>query len=324
MRFCNNKFVNKSICIAICTHGRRELLLRALNSLNDLYVEDHYNISILIVENELKPILKDELEALKLPFPLHYANEQKPGLVHARNRVFDEADKLGVEWLLLIDDDLEVDPDLLVRHEQAASEIDDGYVFVGSNIYRYLKGYSNFLEKVEPNNRKLGEFPIVLTTANLMLNKKIFSTKEEGYRFDLRFNFSGSEDADLIFRLKDDGHKVSYVPEAKTYEDTDRDRGQYFVIFRRLIRQQTNMLTIQHKRKSRTEFFQYITRIFIKFITFALIGFVRGSVLIFIKPKHGMVFLGKAGLNIAQALGVIGYFVNFKPSEYDHTKANSK
>ena len=105
--------------------------MNALNAISKLYLEDYYDVCVLVVENEIEQKLEKKLTEMEYPFPLYYAHESKLGLAHARNRVFLEAEKLNIDWLCSFDDDDEPDVDWLVRLEQAASELTICKIFMG-------------------------------------------------------------------------------------------------------------------------------------------------------------------------------------------------
>jgi len=91
------KSSSNKIVIGLCTYYRNELLDGALESLSRIDLPTDVEVECVLVDNDpeggARPVFEYYADAF--PFKAHYFVEQKQGLVCARNRVLDEALKLG-------------------------------------------------------------------------------------------------------------------------------------------------------------------------------------------------------------------------------------
>lgn len=318
MRFIKDAFMGKSICIAICTHNRRDLLMNALDAVSKLYVEDYYNVRVLIVENETTPKLEKELSELKFPFQLDYHHEEKIGLAHARNRVFDEATYMGADWVCCFDDDDEPHVDWLVRFEQAASEIPECNVFMGYMKSCFPDNYSPFLQKTVDENLELGSLPPIFRTGNLMVHKSIIKLGEFGYRFDEKFNFSGAEDTNIFKRIYDDNHRICHVPAAIVYDFMHGDRAKYYTVFKRNRRNLVNNYLLLGNYQSSAKIIVKALKELNDFIMFGALDLTNCILSAFHRPKKAKLYLGNIGFRFARLLGVVDYYTNNRPTSYKY------
>jgi glucosyl-dolichyl phosphate glucuronosyltransferase len=101
-----------SLSILVPTHNRSDLLFQTLQSISQINVPKDISLEIVVAANACT----DETEYIcrttagKIPFPLHYVQEPKLGINHARNRLLAEA---SGDVLAFLDDDVYVDPDWL-------------------------------------------------------------------------------------------------------------------------------------------------------------------------------------------------------------------
>ncbi len=318
-RFVKDAFVQKRVVIAICTHNRSDLLMAALDAVSKLYVESYYDVSVLIVENEVEPKLGDILGALDFPFTIYHVHEPKLGLVSARNRSFDEAERLKADWLCLLDDDDEVHEDWLVRFEQAASEISDCEVFIGRDEEKLPPDYSTYIRPAVRPNLKLGATPTLLKTGNCMIKKPIFHSSGHGYRFDNRFNLSGGEDTEFLMRLRQSDIQLCHVPEAILYDLKHGEKTKYSYHFRRKRWEHTNLYFIYRIHFGPA----VVRRMLVRDLNFNMVNFcfdvVNGALKMMSDPAKMRIQFGSAGLRIAKMAAIFDYCFKDRPTPYDVT-----
>ncbi len=318
--FLKDAFVGKKIVIAICTHNRRASLLKALEYVAQLKTEAYYDVTLLIVENEREPKLADELATLDFPFKIEHASEPRIGLAHARNRSLTEAERLGADWLCMLDDDDEVHPDWLLRFEQAASEFPDGRAFLGFIDVRLPKNYSRFLRGSRPRQLRLGANPKAYGTGNCMIGRTVFANDESGHRFDLRFNTSGAEDTDFFMRVKKDGYRLHHVPEAIVYEFRNGSRATYRYHFRSSRWARRNRLLLSHIHGGTATSWRSLLGSLYRDVLLCIWGAVIAIGCFVSRPKRVPQRLGATGLRLARILGTIDYCCGKTPTPYGVSK----
>ncbi|GLQ35583.1 succinoglycan biosynthesis protein ExoM [Amylibacter marinus] len=318
MKFEKVAFRGKSICIALCSHGRREMLLRLLRSIADLYVEDYYTVSVLVVENEVEPKLEAELKALDFPFPLHYTHEPNLGLVNARNRIFTELEKMDVDWMCGVDDDEVLHPDWLVRYEQAVTELPDCMAFIGAVSCNYGPDFSKYVPHRITSNRKLGAAPEFYTTGNYMIHRKLYHSDDIGHRFDPRFNTSGGEDTAFFVWIEKQNHEICFVPEAIVYEEMHGERNRFSSVFRRHRRRWGVHHKILRPYRSGPSYTKQVLLRLCREIFLALGDVTRGLILLLVNTKKARLAIGSAGMRMAVVLGTIDYYCKINTHEYGY------
>ncbi|MEL6685165.1 MAG: glycosyltransferase [Pseudomonadota bacterium] len=315
--FLKDAFVGKKIVVAICTHNRRASLFKVLEYVSQLKTEAYYDVTLLIVENEREPKLADELATLDFPFKIEHASEPRIGLVHARNRSLTEAERLGADWLCMLDDDDKVHPDWLLRFEQAASEFPDGRAFLGFIDVKLPENYSRFLRGSRPRQLKLGANPEAYGTGNCMIGRTVFASDGLGLRFDLRFNTSGAEDTDFFVRVKKDGDQLHHVPEAIIYESCSGERLTYRYHFRRRRWQRRNGLALSHIHDGTATSWRGLLGSLYRDVLLCIWGGLIALGSLASRPKRVPQRLGATGLRVARILGTIDYCCGKTPTPYD-------
>jgi len=313
------------ICICICTRERPALLARALASLAALERPEHHDLALVIVENEPEPKLGEMLAGFDPGFPVHHVHEPRLGLVMARNRALDEADRLGATWVAGFDDDEEALPDWLRAYEAAMRARPDARLMTGPYWYRYSEDYSRFLPR-QPEDR--AGFDRHVTTladgaeqrgfmgGNSLMHKDIFGSDGMGMRFDPHFNFSGSEDTEFGLRAEKAGQPTLWVRGAIIRETKSGDRARFRGTASRLAGFQVNSCRIRRKLAPgpATHFINFL-RLF-RHVMLALTYGLKGILLFPLSSEAARGEFGLAGLRLARAWGVISYYVGAVGSPY--------
>ncbi|PJI92048.1 GT2 family glycosyltransferase [Yoonia maricola] len=315
--FLKDAFIDKKVVIAICTHNRRELLLAALKAVSKLETEAYYDVSVLIIENEKEPKLGAELSALDFPFDIHHVHEPALGLVSGRNRSLDEAEKMGADWLGLLDDDDQVHEHWLLRLEQAASELPDCLAFFGQDKEKLPPDYSEYLGAVRPRDKKLGTAPTILKTGNCMIGRAIFASDHYGFRFDPRFNFSGGEDTDFFMRIRNEGLRLCSVPEAILYDLKHGERRTYKYHFRRTQWEHTNLYFLYRINMGAGIARRMLVKDLKRNLRFFLVDIIKGAFVVLSNRTEMRIKFGSAGLRIAKIMAIYDYCVGNRPSPYN-------
>lgn len=218
------KDFNIFISIIIPTCNRSDSLIRALNSLRDMDVQECISLEIIIIDNNSDDDTKyiSEKFIKSAHFNIRYVFEKRRGLSYARNRGINEAKG---EIIVFIDDDV------IVEKEWIAAI----FKFVNSGkecgmIFGQTKIYSPDLYKLstkESDFEEIFESPVIpwnVGNGNNMIIKRS-TIKQVGY-FDISLGagtkIGSAEDTDYVHRVLTSGIKIIYSPTCIVYHDHGR------------------------------------------------------------------------------------------------------
>lgn len=314
------------ICICVCTRERPALLAKAIASLAALERPLHHDLALVIVENEPEAKLAGMVAKLDIGFAAHHVHESRLGLVMARNRALDEADRLGATWVAGFDDDEEALADWLRAYETAAQANPELRLMTGPYWYRYGADYSRYLPR-QPQDRDAFDQrldrahadnePRSFMGGNCLIHKDIFSSSGLGMRFDIRFNFTGSEDTEFGIRAGMAGHETAWIRSAVIRETMSGARADYFATARRLANFQLNSCRIRRKlTPGPASHFTNFLRLF-RHVLLATAYGLRGMVRYAFAAEAGRRDIGVAGLRLARAGGVIRFYFGDATSPYE-------
>lgn len=117
-----------SLTIAICTRNRAGILQRTLRSLQGVEPPDGVDWEVLVINNGSTDDTADVLGRTMSGLPLRSVNEDRVGLSNARNRAVEEAQG---EYIIWIDDDVQLCEDFLASYAAAFANHPEGAVFGG-------------------------------------------------------------------------------------------------------------------------------------------------------------------------------------------------
>ncbi|MFT7231851.1 MAG: succinoglycan biosynthesis protein ExoM [Cyclobacteriaceae bacterium] len=226
------------IVIGVGTIHRPKLLRENLDSLSKLDCPDGVKISILVVDNSSDSSAKhivDEM-ANNQVYPIHYEMEVNRGIVCMRNRVLDEAKKLGANYVAFIDDDERAEKDwILCLHEGLVKY--DAQVVQGSTFRDIPDDIPDWLKKnklLKLRNFPSGTIRSSASTRNVMFDS-IFVEKHN-LRFNMAFNLMGSSDSFFFTQAHQKGAKIVWIDEAKVIEKLPDSRINFNWIMQRAFR----------------------------------------------------------------------------------------
>lgn len=199
------------VSVVIPTYRRRESVRRALTALAAQTLPPSEFEVVLAVDGS-----RDGTEAmaaaLALPYELRVVSQENRGRAAACNLGVDNA---RGDLLVLLDDDMEPDPDLLLAHVRAHAASVDRPIGVlgavpmarcGSYVERKFTRHLAALAAVEEVTGVRDVY-----TGNFSVPRAVF---EAAGRFDESFAEYGNEDVDLGVRLRRDGVRLVYRADA--------------------------------------------------------------------------------------------------------------
>ncbi len=230
-----------SLTIVICTHDRRGLLARTLDSLNAATRPTDLAVRILVVANactdDTLTWLRGWPQGAADALPLEFAEEARIGKSHALNHAIR---LLKTPWLAFVDDDHRISHDFLVNIAAAIHDYPHADMFCGRIIPDWPGNEPAWVHERGPYriyplpvpNFDLGLAPRPVTGepipggGNLVLRTVLFDSLG-GFATALGphgHDLGGSEDSDFVLRAIAAGKHVQYLPQLLQYHYVDLER----------------------------------------------------------------------------------------------------
>ncbi|MDR2436287.1 MAG: glycosyltransferase family 2 protein [Puniceicoccales bacterium] len=226
---------SNKIVIGLCTYHRNWLLGGALESLSRIDLPSEVTIEFVLVDNDPAGGAKPVFEAYvgDFPFGSHYFVEPNQGLAYARNRVLEEAIKLGATEIAFFDDDEIVTENWLTALWN--SYLESPFGGVGGPAYRLLlPKHDVILEKFWRNlSNRMRKDKYLISTNNCLFSANLVDKNGLNLRFDPFFNQIGGEDAKFALEACIGGAQFSFVKEAVVVERFTEERATFFYLFKR-------------------------------------------------------------------------------------------
>lgn len=244
------------VCVA--TFQRPGMLLRLLESLNALQIEESIVQRIIVVDNDQEGSARNVVEAFatKCRWPIQYQIEAQQNIALARNRCVELSQ---APYLAFIDDDetatetwLQQLMDTLVRYDA------DG-VF-GPVVPRLPADSPEWIIR-----GRFFEWPRPLTgseasepaTGNALISAQ-WMRRWPG-PFDASFGLSGGEDTELFWRFRQAGARLIWCDEAIAYEEVSANRVNARYLMRRSLRGGQTYATVSMRNRSTSARLAWLT-----------------------------------------------------------------
>ncbi|WP_324753940.1 glycosyltransferase family 2 protein [Roseovarius sp. Pro17] len=224
------------VTIGACTFRRQDDLRKLLLSFADLNNASQAEIEFLVVDNDVTPSAQDTVAAIAetLTWPCRYVHEPSPGIPQARNRVLDECG--DSDFLLFVDDDETVDPDLLDEHLRVQTMTGAHFVqgpcvmTVPNAENRWWLDTAFFRQETFPDGAARHES----WTNNVLIDLAFL--RASGVRFDARLRFAGGSDTVFFQDIVRAGGRGAFAAQAIVYEKQPHSRLTWRWVLRRQFR----------------------------------------------------------------------------------------
>ncbi|ASV87912.1 glycosyl transferase 2 family protein (plasmid) [Ochrobactrum quorumnocens] len=239
----------RHICISVVTRNRPIMLQKLFKSFRHMHRPLGERISFLIVENDPKQNLREEIEDFREAMPsdqIIYRNETVLGISSARNHALEYALEHRFDFLVFVDDDEFVECDWLVNLLAARDRRDLDIVgspvrptpvegrltleqqLVWSGIRRGgLKSEQKCRRRCDAGRGHL----IKVATGSWIGRVEFF--RNTGLRFETDLGLTGGEDWHLWSKAKVAGAKSGWAVDAIVYETVPHARLTFSYHFRR-------------------------------------------------------------------------------------------
>ena len=202
--------------ICICTYKRNKHLISCLKSIQKASLPVNSNIKILIIDNTINNNSYSTVKDIKkkIKYDIKYFNENKRGIVNARNRCLKEARKIDCDFVSFLDDDCTIHKKWFENILKIFKNFNADIV-TGPQIYKNnQKNISEIFEKkIKKNNSRVNW----AASNNVSFKKKII--KKQNLLFDKNLNKFGMGEDQLFFStLNKLGYKIIWSNTLKVYE----------------------------------------------------------------------------------------------------------
>lgn len=225
----STKAPHEGLAVGLCTYKRLPSLMRLL---------DHIAISakalpsppdIIIADNDGQdPAVAASVAefSTRSGLTVHYRIETHPGISAARNAVFDEAEKLNLRFVAMIDDDEWPSPEWL--SEMLKAQASEAAAVVGGPVRpvfpdnaAHLRKYSRYWSV---DKQFLNGKPFVFCTCNFLIDLQAIAAIPRPL-FDEEFGLSGGGDTVFFRGLFFAGMKMAWSEAAFVYEEVPQSRA---------------------------------------------------------------------------------------------------
>ena len=215
-----------TIGVMICTAQRPRMVERCIKSILSQEIPDNWGVEICVIENDLEPNTKATIEQLKIDakFPVLYFQEPKRGIPIARNKTLTVGIERRYDWIALIDDDEEANPDWLGELVRVANKY-SADVVSGPVKRRYETPPPKWWKTLKPAAEHEGTELTEAPTNNTLFSRKLIAAEQGNLRFHEALTF-GFEDIDFFTRANALGFKIVWAPNAVVEEEIPASRVQ--------------------------------------------------------------------------------------------------
>lgn len=251
------------VVVTMPTYKRPEHVLRSLQSVMDQKTSQRF--AIILIENDAEGLggvtaTKALFETGKITGTLIIAHER--GNCNAYNAGWHIAQQLYPNFknLLVIDDDEIADPHWIER--MCAARITHQVDIVGGpQLAVFERPDQDHFAKhpiFSPPYKISGPVPALYSSGNLLVSRALLDQMPFPY-FDLKFNFIGGGDADLMNRAVQKNFKLGWCSEAPVYETVPSRRTEADWIRARALRNGAISTFVERRMRAGQPFGRLIT-----------------------------------------------------------------
>ena len=295
--------------LGTCTYRRPEGLRALFSSFDELIVPEGVRFDIVVVDNDSEPSSRDLVDELSqhIRWDCFYVHEPNPGIPSARNRVLAEAQ--NADFLLFVDDDETVTPNLLVEHLKIQRKTQADFVQGPCKMVVEDPADNWWLESIFFSQRTFedGASRKESWTNNVLINMHKLS--ETGVTFDEKLRFSGGSDTLFFQDFVRRGATGAYAAYAEVQEVQPTSRLTWKWALNRQYRYGVTRANTMVLREKRSFAVVKCTLTSMAMVAVGLMHFLTSLAL----GKRG---LANAGAFFARAAGVFLGSFGFRAEEY--------
>ena len=233
------------VAICVATWQRPDMLAQCLAAIDRLSLPEDYAFILIVADNDSNQSARAIVAGFSARARLatRYVCEPERGLASVRNRLLQAALAEAADFICFIDDDEFPQPDWLVKHlaaiQQYQAEVVSGPVVP-------LYGDTPATAAPLKSKRRTGQTPPHVGSNNVVFRSLL--VKEQGLRFDRRYDFIGGEDHDFFERSARHGNRHVWVAEAVVFETVPAERQTWrYLVYRHFTSANNNV--VKHRAR---------------------------------------------------------------------------
>ena len=230
----------ETVAICVATWQRPGLLAQCLAAIDRLSLPGDYAFILIVADNDSGQSARAIVAGFSARARLatRYVCEPERGLARVRNRLLQAALAEAADFICFIDDDEFPQPDWLAKHlaaiQQYQAEVVTGPVFP-------FHGDDPAAATPVKSKRRTGQTPPHVASNNVVFKSLLI--KEQGLRFDRRYDFIGGEDHDFFERSARHGNRHVWVAEAVVFETVPAERRTWrYLVYRHFTSANNNVV----------------------------------------------------------------------------------
>lgn len=228
------------VAICVATWQRPALLAQCLAAINRLSLPEHYAFILIVADNDSGESARATVTdfSARARLATRYVCEPERGLASVRNRLLEAALAEAADFICFIDDDEFPQPDWLAKHLAAIkhyrAEVVSGPVVP-------LHGDTPAAKTPVKSKRRSGQTPPHVGSNNVLFRSLL--AKEQGLRFDRRYDFIGGEDHEFFERSALNNNRHVWVAEAVVFETIPAERQTWkYLLYRHFTSGNSNVV----------------------------------------------------------------------------------
>lgn len=272
------------VLIGIPSFRRPDGLRRLLASLAELRQVEDCDVQVFVADNDAagregQAVCQEVAGAYRWPLSCDVVSE--PGISAARNAILHHARTTGVDFVAMLDDDEEAEPDWL--HELLRMQHQTGADVVGGPVhYKFEETAPKAVIESGVFWRRpwgAGPVPVIDGTGNVLLSCATLS-RIDWPAFDRAFGTTGGEDREMFARLRKRGSNFAWAPAAVAVELVPTERTSPKWVLRRSFRVGNCDMRVTRLHESPAAIFMMV------FKSVAVLGTAPLAAPLLLSPSH--------------------------------------
>jgi succinoglycan biosynthesis protein ExoM len=262
--------VDLRVAICVCTHSRSQGLTRLLVAMQDVDLSGYNPLSVelIVIDNDPNPETAAicRRAAPRLPIALHYVEEPKSGITHARNRAVSAAFERKADFVAFIDDDDQPQPDWLIqlldRQAVTGADLVFGTWVLDSHMPMWARESGIFRSPIKAMHQNKGGrygLPGCASTCNVLAGRNILErVASTGEVFSHDFRYSGGEDKDFFIRAHSLGANLASADMSVIHRNHEPERYTALGLLQRGFKNGCSQVGMAHSHGNRKRVFKLL------------------------------------------------------------------
>lgn len=217
------------ITLIIPTLGRKNDIIRLLNSLNDCIISEKINLELIIVDQNNPAFgLESIINEFKHKIKVKYIHSEKKGLSHNRNKALKEC-KLN-DYILFTDDDNVFEKLFFVNLRKHINTLKSFDLLIGNALnHEDKEPYTYNINQEKIDRLRLRDFKKIISWNIILPKEKLKSVGFFDESFGVGSFYGACEESDFVIRILNRRESIVYsLPDCKIFHPKRSKNYQNF------------------------------------------------------------------------------------------------